>query len=353
MSSSGHTVEGAIEVAALLEAGALAPSSHNTQPWRLRWHNGAVEVHGDLDRALPVSDPEHRELRVACGAALANVRLAVRAQGRRAHVRLLPDPDDPWFLGIVTAGGHLPATSTETALAQAIPHRRTDRSAVSGEGVSPRVREELRRAAQQEHSWAVLLDDGRDRNALEDLAVRAHARQQSDPAFRAEWTRWVGTDGDHGTGLPAELVRRAPRPDGRWRLRDFGADADPDDERPPAVVDEPALLVVATTFDQPLAHLYAGQALQHVLLLATVRGLAASFVAPPVEVPETRAALRSLLGGALWPQVVLRLGVAQRAVARPPRRDPGAAVRQAPDRDALAGSVADLPDGEVPPARAP
>ncbi|HEY2193949.1 MAG TPA: hypothetical protein VGH76_16865 [Actinomycetospora sp.] len=326
MTIGGPALEGTlgpVDVAALLGAGALAPSSYNTQPWRLRWHEGAVEVHGAPERALPATDPGNRELRLACGAALANVRLAVRAQGRRAHVRLLPDPEDPWFLGRVTAGGSLAATSMETSLAAAIPRRRTDRATLAGQGISPRVREELRRAAQREHSWAVFLEGTRERRSLQDLTARAHAVQQADPVFRSEWARWVGGAEDHGTGLPSGLVRREPRPDGRWRLRDFGALADPDDDRPPAAVDDPALVVLATTLDQPLAHLHAGQALQHLLLLATVRGLAASFVAPPLEVAETRAELRGLLGGALWPQAVLRLGVRQRAVPRPPRRDPG------------------------------
>ncbi|MCD2195833.1 nitroreductase [Actinomycetospora endophytica] len=326
MGTSGLAADdapGPVDVAAVLGAGALAPSSYNAQPWRLCRHDDAVEVHGEPDRALPVADPENRELRMACGAAITNLRLAVRAQGRRAHVRLLPDPDDPWFFGTVTAGGNLPATATEAALAHVIPHRRTDRSALSGHGVTARLREEIRDAAQRERSWAIFVDDRADRRELEAITARAHTRQQSDPAFRAEWRRWVGAEGDRGTGLPRELGPREPRPDGRWRLRDFGADGDRQDERRPAVADDdPALLVLATTLDRPLAHLHAGQALQHVLLLATLRGLAASFVAPPLEVADTRSEMRTLLGRALWPQVLLRLGIRHRAVPRPPRRAP-------------------------------
>jgi nitroreductase len=309
-----------IDPAALLAAGALAPSSHNTQPWELTWRDGAVEVHGALERALPVADPAHRELRLACGAAMTNVQVAMRAQGRRPHVRLLPDPDEPWYLGRVAVGASLPPTSLESAMAHAVSRRRTDRAPLSGQGVSPRVRDELRRAGRLEHTWVIFVEDPTERRALRNLTAAAHAAQQADAAFRAEWARWVGEGDRHGAGLPEDILDRAARPDGVWRRRDFGAPADPDDRRPPAGADDPALLVVATTLDQPLAHLHAGQALQHVLLLATVRGLAASFVAPPVEVPEPRADLRALLGGALWPQAVLRLGVRSRPVRQPPRR---------------------------------
>lgn len=321
MNTGGPALESEVDVAALLGAGALAPSSHNAQPWLLRWRDGAVEVHGDLDRALPVIDPAHRELRLACGAAVANVRLAVRAQGRRAHLQLLPDSEDPWFLARITIGAPLPATPLEKAMAHAIPDRRTDRSPLSSRGVTPRIREEIRRTAQQQHCWAVFVDAPGERRTLRELAVRAHGVQQQDPAFRAEWERWVGTE-DTGRGVPRELARPSTRPDGRWRLRDFGAPVDPDGDGAAPEADEPAVLVAATTTDRPLAHLHAGQALEHVLLLATVRGLAASFIAPPVEVAATRGQLRTLLGGALWPQTVLRLGTRSRTVPRPPRRAP-------------------------------
>jgi hypothetical protein len=245
---------GPVDVAGVLGAGALGSWSLSARPWTLRWCDGAVEVRGDPGRGLSVSDPGHRRLRLACGAAIANVRLAIRAQGHRAHLRLLPDPDDPWFLGRVTIGAPCAATPAETDLAEAIPRRLTDGSVLSGRPPDPGVREEIRRAAQREHSWAVFLEDGRD------------------------------------------------------------------DQRPAVGTDDPALLVLATTLDQPLAHLQAGQALQHVLLLATVRGLAGAFVAPPLEVADTRTELRRELGGALWPQAMVRLGARERDAVLTERR---------------------------------
>lgn len=321
---SGRNGTSGIDVPALVEAAARAPSSHNAQPWLLSWHDGTVELRGDPRRALPVADPEDRELRVACGAALANLRLAVRAQGRRAHVRLLPDSDDPWLLGAVGIGGPLPPSDAERELAHAIDRRRTDRSAMSGRGIGRALREGLLRVGQRERAWPVFLDAPADRRRFAALNARAHAEQQADPAFRAEWEHWIGTSARDGTGLPAAVAGLAPRPDGAWRLRDFGDVGEPGDvtdERPRAVPDEwPVLLVVATTADHPLAHLHAGLAMQHILLLATARGLGASFVTPALEVPGTRSELREVLGGAVWPQIVLRLGRSVRPAPATPRR---------------------------------
>jgi len=67
-------------------------------------------------------------------------------------------------------------------------------------------------------------------------------------------------------------------------------------------------LLTASFDDTAADRLRAGQAMQRVLLTATAAGFDASFISQPVEVPPVRAELRRLLGGGLWPQIVLRLG---------------------------------------------
>jgi nitroreductase len=313
------------EIAQLLRAGAAAPSSHNSQPWRLRWHEGAVEVHGDPERVLTAADPDARELRLACGAALANVRLTVRTQGRRAHTQVLPDPHDPWFLGRVRPGAPYPPIAGEAELAAAVGRRHTDRHPFSDRPLSAALRDQLGRAAGREGCRLIIVDGPDLRRRLRELAAEAHRRQQADPAFVAEWERWIGADRD-GDGLPRSHARRAPRPDGAWRLRDHAGAVPPEDRAADAeepFEEEPTIAVLGSYDDTRSAHVRAGQAMQQVLLTATVRGLSASFVAPPLEVASTRRRVRALLGGVLWPQVVLRLGQGRPVHPTPRRPDAG------------------------------
>ena len=73
-----------------------APSVHNTQPWRFTADGGPqVSLHADADRRLAVADPDGREMIISCGAALFNVRLALRSRGYIPQTCLLPEPGQP------------------------------------------------------------------------------------------------------------------------------------------------------------------------------------------------------------------------------------------------------------------
>jgi hypothetical protein len=64
----------------------LAPSSHNTQPWRFIVNGDELLVCADRNRSLPHIDPFDRELIISCGAALFNMRVAL------AHFNVLTLP---------------------------------------------------------------------------------------------------------------------------------------------------------------------------------------------------------------------------------------------------------------------
>jgi nitroreductase len=68
----------------LLRYAILAPSGHNTQPWLFMITGDGIELYADRSRALPVVDPDDRELIISCGAALATLQIAMRHFGHPA-----------------------------------------------------------------------------------------------------------------------------------------------------------------------------------------------------------------------------------------------------------------------------
>ena len=305
----------------LLTAG-RAPSLHNSQPWWFRITPRAIELHADSERALPVADPEGREQRMACGAALFNLRLALHDHRIRPTVTLLPDRDRPELLAVVRHGGTKVPTPEQTRLLRAVPAWRTNRHPVRAETVAAPEQYALRRAALDEGAWLHVVDDHEQRVALRAIALRAHRAQTADPAYRTELAAWSARSTDQSDGVPTRAGGALPEPQDAWVLRDFsggtGRSRVPGKDFEP----EPLIAVLTSHLSGRMAEVQVGQALQRVLLTATAGGLAASFLSHVVEVAATREELRRLIGGTRPPQAVLRIGYGW-PVIETPRRAPG------------------------------
>src|SRR3954452_24491954 len=127
------------DTAAVIECASLAPSVHNTQPWKFVPTGSGLDMLADSGRQLDYLDPTSRQLHVSCGAALEFAVVTTRAVGRACHVQLLPDPARADLLAHVEVGGEEPASTPESDLAGAIPRRYTDRGPYSDRPVPPAV----------------------------------------------------------------------------------------------------------------------------------------------------------------------------------------------------------------------
>ena len=78
----------ASQAAYLIEVAARAPSLHNTQPWRFKVGERAIELYADPSRQLR-EDPAGREMLISCGAALYGLRLGIRSLGYRSETDAL------------------------------------------------------------------------------------------------------------------------------------------------------------------------------------------------------------------------------------------------------------------------
>lgn len=74
----------------ILYYASLAPSGHNTQPWRVRIEDrNTWIIESDPDRKLPVVDPENRELLLSLGAFVENLSIAAGAMGWKSDVEVI------------------------------------------------------------------------------------------------------------------------------------------------------------------------------------------------------------------------------------------------------------------------
>jgi nitroreductase len=299
----------------VVESATRAPSMHNSQPWRFRLHDGGIDLLVDPGR-LPVADASGWAARIACGAALYNLRLALAVRGTPAVVRLMPDHGDARLLARLTPDTPRKPLPVEVALYRAIPRRQSNRGPFVDRPVPVEVRAALLAAARAEDAWLDLLLGPAAVEATAGLVQAAHDLLGRDAAYQAELSGWVRRDAAATDGVPVSAGGPAPRPYDLLPRRDFGGAELPahrDFER------EPLVAVLGSAGDWPADQVTAGQALQRVLLTATDRGLAASLFSQPIEVGSVREQLRLALGRRAAPQMLMRFGYAPSAPPTPRR----------------------------------
>jgi nitroreductase len=272
----------ALRVAALLAL--LAPSVHNTQPWRWLVSADVLELHADERWRLRLADPDGRLLILSCGTALHHVRVALRGMGYLPAVQRFPVPSRPDLLARVTVARPIPVSRHAAALARATLRRHTDRRALTAMPV-PAAIDALRRTAGSEGAWLHLLNRAQTTRLLA-TAERAELTELADPGRRAEVTSWVGVPETATAGVPRSVT--PPRGEGYQATGSY--------------------LVLYGNGDRSSSWLRAGEALSAVWLAAVVQGLAVQPISSVTEVPAGRAALHQILSGVGCPYLVLRIG---------------------------------------------
>lgn len=255
-------------VGAALTAAVRAPTLHREQPWLFEVDGERIRLLLNRGTLAPGVEQDARIARLACGAALCNLRVALRAQDRVGFVDLLPDPDDADLLAVVRVAGERVASSTEHRLADAIGQLTTDSPRFLERPVPETARVALGSAAHTEGARLLYFDTERYQGVAGVLQ-----------AFASD-----------GTTAPAQLTER-----------------------------QPALAAVLTEATGERYDLLAGAGMQRALLTASVLGLSASLVVKPFAEQAARAELAAALRGSGEVHTLLWVGYGLPDIAAPRR----------------------------------
>ncbi|GAA4553293.1 Acg family FMN-binding oxidoreductase [Amycolatopsis samaneae] len=320
------------DVEVLARAVLRAPSVHNLQPWTLEVGEGGLLLRERRDLALPEHDPRGRDRLMSCGAALANLELAVRVLGRQVNTRIFPDPRQPELVAALRAGAARPPEAAELHRYSAIARRRSYRHRFSTPRVSDYALAEIMNSVGGSRVQARSVTEERELSEVADLLEFAAEAYQHDQGYQRELALWTIHDEyshRHGAGIAGSCLPPSTLP---WAGLVRPSTALPDHAVLRRRLGEETLLVFVTVDDAPIDHLRAGAALENAWLTAVDGGLAASVLTQPLHLPEVRSALCEKLGLAGFPQVLMRVGHASADVAQSPRRAIDEILRDHGDR---------------------
>ncbi len=297
-------------------AALLAPSVHNTQPWRFVLADDVLEIHADRSRQLSVIDPTGRQLTISCGCALLNARAFLAGQNYDAIVRRLPDPDRPDLLATIA----LPAQRSDwvplASLEPQIARRRSNRQRFLDTSVPPSLLYDLTRAVEQEGASSSRVQQPAHLDSLVALSQQATALENADPRYQEELRAWTTDDPKRVDGVPAMAVPyQAAETGDDLPLRDFDTYGMGWLSAENRSATQECILVLSTAGDDPLSWLRAGEALQRLWLEATRADFALSVFSQVVELATIRERLRAELDLAGYPYLLLRIGRASQTPA--------------------------------------
>lgn len=303
----------------------LAPSGHNTQPWSFKIDEEAmlINVYADRTRALPVIDPDDRELVISCGAALTNLMAAMKYFEYIPEITFLPDISDNDLLATIRPLVGYDPDKNDKKLFKAIKLRHTNRLPFAEDKIDGYILQKLTSVVSEDKINMIIIDKENHREEVIKLIEHGDRIQAANKSFCRELAQWVhpnrknSKDGIPGYafGLGDLVSFGTPFFIGNLNWGDIQAGRDRN-----LVKGSPVLAVLASNTDKPLDWLHTGMALEKLLLKAASEGIAASYLNQPIEIPDLNDKLKSILGIKGHPNLIIRLGYGKE-VKPTPRRD--------------------------------
>lgn len=309
----------------------LAPSGHNTQPWIFEIKDETLNLYADRTRALPVIDPDDRELIISCGAALSNLLIAMRYFGYEPEYELYPSETDNDLLASVRVKTRdYEPSDIDKIFFKAIKLRRTNRMPFAEEKIDGLTLQKLKSTVSEEKDVKfTVIEDEELREQIIKLIEVGDRTQAQNKSFCRELAQWVhpnrsnSKDGIPGYafGMGDLISYGSPFFIGNLNWGDIQAGRDRN-----LVKGSPVLAVLESNNNNPIDWLNTGLALSKLLLRAGFEGIAASYLNQPVEVPELYEKVKELMKTKGYPQLIMRMGYGKE-VKPTPRRDVDEVVR--------------------------
>jgi len=301
----------------------MAPSGHNTQPWKFSHTKDSIRIVPDFTRSLPVVDPDNRELYISLGCALENLVIAAKYAGYDPEVEYFPagKPDECLLVTLKRANA-----AEDNDLFQAIPKRHTNRREYNKEKIPVADLNKIGSVPTENGVTSLVLTESGAIEQIIDLVREGNRIQMNDDAFMDEITSWIRFNDSeeelHLDGLTSRAMGRSSVPGwlGRMFMRIFvnAKGQSKTDEK--NIRSSSALMVIISDKNDKKSWIDVGRSFERIALTLTILNIESAHLNQPCEVPQLKTLLKQHLAlGSAHPQLLLRLGYAEPLPCSPRR----------------------------------
>lgn len=296
----------------MVEQAIKAPSGHNTQPWLFKINENSIEIHPDLNKALPVVDADNRELFISLGCATENLCIAASQKGYSSAISVSDK-------GIITIELTKQGDIMPNSLFGQIDTRQSNRRVYNKQIIPFDSLDVLKAIPLEQNVNMHLYANGTPSfDTIKSYILKGNTLQMHDTAFTNELYQWMRFNKKHqnatnnglsyavfgAPNLPKFIVKPIMKKALNPKRQNKG------DEKK---IQSASHFVLFTTKHNTVSDwVNLGISLERFLLKSTEMGIAHSYLNPPNEIKELSVEMIKALNiSAEYPAIILRVGYAK------------------------------------------
>ena len=308
----------------IIKSAIQAPSGHNSQPWKFKIYESAIEVLPDFTKALPVVDSEHRELYISLGCAVENMCVAATEKGYNPDPCIKQVDDSTYSILVKLEKGHV----SSSPLFKAIDKRQTNRGEYNSTLITTDTVALINEISCEDGTHFYLHQNGSNRyNALSEYIYKGNEIQMQDKAFKKELLSWIRYNEkqveETKNGLTNKVMGAPSTPPFLGKIiTSMFLNPVAQNKTDQKSLESSSHLVLFTTEDNtPEQWILLGRTLERFLLKTTNLGIANAYMNQPCEVNVLAEEIReNLIENNEYPTLLLRIGYAD-TMPYSPRKD--------------------------------
>lgn len=306
----------------LIRYGILAPSGHNSQPWKFFIDKNVLEIWPDYKRRRESVDPDDRELFISLGGASSNIEVAANFFGMIFEKEyVVEEKADRIFVRYTFREGK--RQSQERELFMAITKRLTNRGDYEEKPIPKEELKKIEKEYSNETTGLVIITDKNIKNKLGELIYKSNRVWFKSKELVEELESWLRDDVEISKdGLPTGVLNlyKVAVNLKYFLAKDSEGVMNRALKEKELAIRSGALMVVTSKIDGVEHWIKTGEVYQKVLLKLTQMGIAQAYFNAVIELKTQRKNLATLLGIKGKPQMMLRLGYSQTKAPHSPRR---------------------------------